>query len=54
LFAAQAVYLDDFASGCYIVNNTFHNVTIAFLLGGGRGNVFENNIIDGDGQGMVP
>eukprot|EP00730_Choanoeca_flexa_P000957 TRINITY_DN10412_c0_g1_i5.p1 TRINITY_DN10412_c0_g1~~TRINITY_DN10412_c0_g1_i5.p1 ORF type:complete len:678 (+),score=140.41 TRINITY_DN10412_c0_g1_i5:23-2035(+) len=51
--SVHSVYLDDSASGCYIANNSFHNVTTAFLLGGGRDNVFEHNTIDGCGQGGV-
>lgn len=43
----SAVYLDDQVSGYIIVNNTFVNVSRAYLLGGGRDNIFDGNVITG-------
>lgn len=41
----NAVYLDDQMSGWLVSNNTFENCDVAFVLGGGRSNVFLNNHI---------
>jgi hypothetical protein len=43
----SVVYLDDSVSGFYIAGNTFSQIARAFLLGGGRDNVFINNHIAG-------
>jgi Right handed beta helix region len=42
---AQAIYLDDQASGTTSFGNVIVNVARAFLIGGGRDNVTENNIM---------
>ena len=40
-----AVYLDDCASGTTVVGNLFHQTNMAVLIGGGRDNTVENNIV---------
>lgn len=40
-----AVYLDDCASGTRVVDNLFHRTNMAVLIGGGRDNSVENNVI---------
>ncbi len=42
---SNAVYLDDSSSSTHIHGNVFHKVQRAVLIGGGRDNVMENNII---------
>ncbi|MBN2310942.1 MAG: right-handed parallel beta-helix repeat-containing protein [Candidatus Hydrogenedentes bacterium] len=42
---AQAIYLDDQASGTIATGNVIVNVARAFLIGGGRDNRVENNIL---------
>lgn len=41
----MGVYLDDMWSGTTIYGNIFNNVEVGLMLGGGRNNTFENNII---------
>jgi hypothetical protein len=41
----NAIYLDDMASGIKICNNIIRNVPNGILIGGGRDNYFENNIV---------
>jgi hypothetical protein len=41
----QAIYLDDTACGTTCVGNVVANVYRAFLIGGGRDNVVENNVM---------
>lgn len=41
----QAIYLDDCASGTTCYGNVISRVGRAFLIGGGRDNIMENNII---------
>ncbi|MBS3764690.1 MAG: right-handed parallel beta-helix repeat-containing protein, partial [Planctomycetes bacterium] len=41
---AMGVYLDDAASGFTVRGNVFWKVTRAAFIGGGRDNIFENNI----------
>ena len=41
----MGVYLDDMWSGTEVYGNIFDNVEVALMLGGGRNNIFENNII---------
>jgi len=41
----QAIYLDDTACGTICLGNVIANVQRAFLIGGGRDNVVENNLI---------
>ena len=43
----SCVYLDDEVSGYTITNNYFEDVSRALLLGGGRDNLFANNVING-------
>jgi hypothetical protein len=42
---SNAVYLDDSSSSTHIHGNVFHKVQRAVLIGGGRDNIMENNII---------
>ena len=45
-YACWAIYMDDFASGITVTGNVFYRCPLAAIeLGGGRGNVIENNII---------
>ena len=45
-YACWGIYMDDFASGVTIRGNIFYRCPLgAIELGGGRGNVIENNII---------
>ena len=44
LWGANAVYLDDAASGTVIFGNVFHRAGRAAFIGGGRDNVVENNL----------
>ena len=45
-YACWGIYMDDFASGATISGNIFYRCPLgAIELGGGRGNVIENNII---------
>ncbi len=41
----QAIYLDDTACGTIVTGNVVANAHCAFLIGGGRDNVVENNIV---------
>jgi len=41
----QAIYLDDTACGTTCVGNVIRNVHRAFLVGGGRDNIVENNVV---------
>lgn len=43
----QAIYLDDTACGTTCQGNVIENVYRAFLIGGGRDNVVENNLVVG-------
>ncbi|WP_166238609.1 right-handed parallel beta-helix repeat-containing protein [Paenibacillus turpanensis] len=54
------IYLDDLASGTHAHSNIFYNVDQAFMIGGGRSNIIENNVImnsskafRGDNRGMT-
>jgi hypothetical protein len=50
----SAVYLDDELSGVSITGNSFENVTgRALLIGGGRSNVFANNVLRGFRSGTA-
>jgi hypothetical protein len=56
---AQGVYLDDCASGTIVFGNIIYKTTRAMLIGGGRDNRIENNLmldcsqsIDFDNRGM--
>ncbi len=45
-YACWGIYMDDFASGATISGNIFYRCPLgAIELGGGRGNVIENNVI---------
>lgn len=44
-FTVSVVYVDDMLSGTIIKNNVFENCTQAALIGGGRGNKFNDNIM---------
>ena len=43
-YGANAVYLDDAASGTTILGNVFYRASRAAFIGGGRDNVVENNV----------
>lgn len=45
LHGAQGVYLDDGASGTLVFGNVMYRTARAMLLGGGRDNVIENNLL---------
>ncbi len=45
LFGAQGVYLDDCASGTTVFGNVIYKTSRAMLIGGGRDNVIENNLM---------
>ncbi len=45
LHGAQGIYLDDAASGSIVVGNVLQRVARAMLLGGGRDNIVENNLM---------
>ncbi len=49
----QAIYLDDLMCGVEIKNNIFVDCNIALNSGGGRGNVFENNMVISGGKGTL-
>lgn len=42
---AVGIYLDDYYAGGEVYGNIMNNVDLGFLLGGGRNNAFQNNII---------
>lgn len=42
---AMGIYLDDMWSGTTVYGNILNNVECSFMLGGGRNNIFQNNII---------
>ncbi len=44
-FTVSAVYIDDMFCGTTVKNNVFENCTQAALFGGGKGNVFSDNIL---------
>lgn len=45
LYGAQGVYLDDAASGTVVVGNVIYKTARAMLIGGGRDNRIENNLM---------
>jgi len=45
LWGAQVIYLDDAASGTVVRGNVIYRCARAMLIGGGRDNVIDNNII---------
>ena len=46
-FTTQAVYLDDEQSGYTVINNTFRDVDVGVLVGGGREHKVSNNTFEG-------
>jgi parallel beta-helix repeat protein len=50
--SAQGVYLDDCASGTVVLGNMIYKTSRAMLLGGGRDNVIENNVIFDCGESI--
>lgn len=44
-YYVAAVYLDDMLSGITVKNNLFKNCTLAFHIGGGKGNILTDNIM---------
>ena len=44
LHGVMGVYLDDWASGFTVVGNVFYNAGRASMIGGGRDNIFKNNV----------
>jgi len=47
LYGAQGIYLDDCASGTIVRGNVLFKVQRAMLIGGGRDNIIEGNVIVG-------
>ncbi|MBN1673508.1 MAG: right-handed parallel beta-helix repeat-containing protein [Kiritimatiellae bacterium] len=43
-FGANGIYIDDEASGFWVLGNVFYKVTRAAFIGGGRDNIVQNNI----------
>ena len=48
-----AIYMDDLLSGAIVENNVIKNCHVAALFGGGRGNIFRNNIVVDCEKGIV-
>ena len=44
-YGAAGVYLDDLYSGTVVQNNLFFNIYRAIIVGGGRDNIIDNNLI---------
>jgi hypothetical protein len=51
--SAQAIYLDDMASGIEIYGNVIYKVQTGMLIGGGLDNVIENNLIVDCGNSIM-
>lgn len=49
----QAIYLDDLMCGVEVKKNIFVDCNIALNSGGGRGNIFENNMVISGGKGTL-
>ena len=52
LYGAQGIYLDDAASGNLVIGNFICKTARAMLLGGGRDNVLENNLMVDCGESI--
>jgi hypothetical protein len=52
-FTSQAIYMDDELSGYTIVNNTFIDVDVGILIGGGRHHRVENNTFESCGTACI-
>jgi len=52
LYGAQGIYLDDCASGTVVFGNVLSKVARAMLIGGGRDNTIENNLMVDCGQSI--
>ncbi|MFB9310999.1 hypothetical protein BJY17_003183 [Agromyces hippuratus] len=48
----EGIYLDDLTSGITVVGNVLENVPLAFLIGGGRSNTIENNLVINSSRGL--
>ena len=48
----EGIYLDDLTSGITVVSNVLVNVPRAFLIGGGRNNTIENNLVINSPSGL--
>lgn len=48
----EGIYLDDLTSGITVVGNVLVNVPLAFLIGGGRSNTIENNLVVNSARGL--
>jgi len=44
-FMTQAVYIDDMVGGTQVTSNVFENCTQVALFGGGRNNIFSDNVL---------
>jgi len=53
VYGAQGIYLDDAASGSIVRGNVLYKVQRAFLIGGGRDNVIEGNLIIDCGESLM-
>lgn len=52
-FPTQAIYMDDEQSAYTIVNNSFRNVDVAVLIGGGREHTVANNTFETCGTACI-
>jgi hypothetical protein len=48
----EGIYLDDLTSGITVIGNILVNVPLSFLIGGGRSNTIENNLVINSSRGL--
>jgi len=48
----EGIYLDDLTSGITVTGNVLVDIPLAFLIGGGRNNTIENNLVINSRSGM--
>lgn len=48
----EGIYLDDLTSGITVTGNVLVDIPLAFLIGGGRSNTIENNLVINSRSGM--